>query len=67
MEEAIEKEMHHYFTQLDAAQKLSVVQMLKTFLRNSENDYNQELEQADAEIESGEYVPHEEVMKRYVK
>ena len=67
MEEAIEQEMYHYFVQLDDAQKLSVVQLLKTFVKDSQRDYNKELEQADADIEAGEYVPHEEVMKRYYK
>ena len=29
--------------------------------------YNNELEQADAEIETGDYVPHEEVKKLFLK
>ena len=49
--------------------------MVKTFLGSRKNEINQqtleeyshELEQADAEIEAGDYVSHEEVMKRYGK
>lgn len=61
--------------QLNDAERKSVLEMVKTFLGNRKNEinqqsleeYNQELEQADAEIEAGDYVRHEEVMKRYGK
>lgn len=72
---SISQEMLTYFMQLNDAEKQSVLEMIKTFLRSRQTDfqpqsfeeYNQELEQADAEIESGDYVAHEEVMKRYLK
>ncbi|MDR3712033.1 MAG: hypothetical protein P4L51_04400 [Puia sp.] len=71
----LSKEMLRYFTQLNAAEQKSVLQMIKTFLGNRKDDfkpvsleqYNRELEEADAEIEAGDYVSHEEVMKRYLK
>jgi predicted transcriptional regulator len=58
----------------DAEQK-SILQMLKTFVDSRQEEfkpvtleeYNRELEEADAEIEAGEFVSHEEVMKRYFK
>ena len=72
---SLSREMLRYFTQLNDAEQKSVLQMIKTFLGSRKNDlapqtleeYNRELEQADAEIEAGDYVPHEEVMKRYLK
>lgn len=72
---SISQEMLNYFMQLNDAERKSVLEMIKTFLssRKSEftpqslEDYNQELEQADKEIETGDYMSHEEVMKRYLK
>jgi hypothetical protein len=69
------EEMLRYFMQLNTAEQKSVLQMIKTFLIGRKDDagavtlqeYNQELERNDAEIEAGDYVPHEEVMKRYLK
>lgn len=72
---SISKEMLNYFMQLNDAERKSVLEMVKTFLGSRKNEinqqtleeYNHELEQADAEIEAGDYVSHEEVMKRYGK
>ncbi|MEO5946843.1 MAG: hypothetical protein ABIP79_08505 [Chitinophagaceae bacterium] len=71
----ISQEMLNYFMQLNDAERKSVLEMVKTFLssRSSDNtpqsreEYNRELDQADAEIDAGDYIPHEEVMKRYLK
>lgn len=67
---AVEEEMHEYFMQLNEAEKKSVVQMIKTFLQNrkeslriSIEQYNKEIEEAEAEIEKGESFSHEEVTK----
>lgn len=67
--------MLNYFMQLNDEERKSVLEMVKTFLRSrkkelnpqSLEEYTQELDQADAEIENGDYVPHEEVMKRFLK
>jgi hypothetical protein len=67
-------EMLTYFMQLNETERQSVVDLLKTFATSRKDnftpqslqDYNEELEQADAEIASGDYVTHEEVMKRYL-
>jgi predicted transcriptional regulator len=72
---SLSQEMLRYFMQLNDAEQKSVLQMLKTFLTSRRDvlkpvtleEYNRELEQADAEIEAGEFVPHEEVLKRYLK
>ncbi|MBX9783716.1 MAG: hypothetical protein K2X48_10530 [Chitinophagaceae bacterium] len=71
----LSQEMLNYFLQLSDAEKKSVLELVKTFLNSRKNeftpqtpeDYNQELERADAEIEAGDFIPHEEVMKRYLK
>ena len=71
----ISQEMLNYFLQLNDAEKKSVLELVKTFLMSRKNEftpqtveeYNEELERADAEIEAGEFIPHEEVMKRYHK
>lgn len=67
----LDKEMYDYFIQLNEAEKKSVVQMIKTFLlsrkeaseRLSIEQYNKEIEEAEAEIERGESFTHEEVVK----
>ena len=71
METTLDKEMYDYFIQLNDAEKKSVVQMIKTFLgsrkeasdRLSIEQYNKELDEAEAEIERGESYTHEEVVK----
>lgn len=66
-------EMLEYFDQLDTIEQRSVLQLVKTFANRKEHfipqtieEYNRELEEADAEIEAGDYVTHEEVMKKYL-
>ncbi len=69
------KELLRYFTRLKDAEQKSILQMLKTFVSTrqeefkppSMEEYNRELDEADAEIEAGDFVPHEEVLKRYSK
>jgi len=72
---SISKEMLRYFKQLNHAEQEQVLQMIKTLLINRKDnfkaaslqEYNQELEQGDAEIDAGKFVAHEDVMKRYKK
>ena len=72
---SISQEMLTHFAQLNEAEQKSVLAMIKTFLQSRSNEftqqtkeeYNQELEDADAEIEAGDFVAHEEVIKRYQK
>ncbi|HEX9509965.1 MAG TPA: hypothetical protein VF939_05750 [Puia sp.] len=75
MAKALDNEMYNYFTQLNEAEKKSVIQMLKTFLKGrkatperiSIEQYNQELQEAEAEYERGEYSTHEEFVKQIKK
>ncbi|HRP31007.1 MAG TPA: hypothetical protein PKV73_03930 [Agriterribacter sp.] len=72
---SISQEMLNCFMQLNDAERKSVLEMIKTFLKSRKSEfapqsleeYNRELEQADEEIEAGEYISHEEVVKRYLK
>jgi hypothetical protein len=69
MAKALERELLQYIFQLDEAEKKSVLQMLKTFLRGREKklprvsteQYNKEIDEAIARVEAGEYYTHEEV------
>jgi len=72
---AIDKELIYYFTQLDDQQKRSLLEMIKTFLNPankqpsgiSVEEYNNELQEAEAEYERGEYISHEEMLKQIGK
>jgi len=71
MANTIDQELHHYFMQLNEAEKKSIVQMLKTFVKGrkqsperiSLEQYNKEIEEAEAEAKNGEVYTHEEVVK----
>lgn len=71
MANVLDKEMFSYFTRLNEAEKKSVVQMLKTFLKGREEissrisieQYNNEIDEAIEEIKNGEVYTHEEVVK----
>ena len=69
---AVDKELMQYFTKLNEQQKKSLLEMIKTFLNPSNNEvnsltieeYNSELEEAEAAFERGDYVTHEELLKQ---
>ncbi len=71
----LKEEMFTYFSRLNREEQQSVLAMIKTFInsRNTEfgpvtlDEYNRELEEADGEIEVGDFVTHEEVKKKYLK
>jgi len=71
MVKALDRELFQYILQLDEAEKKSVLQMLKTFLKGREikaprvsiEQYNKELEEADAAMDRGEYYTNEEVFE----
>ncbi len=71
MASVLEKKMYNYFTQLNEAEKKSVIQMLKTFLKGrkenpgriSIDQYNKEIDEAMEEVKKGEVYTHEEVVK----
>ncbi len=65
----IEKELNEYIHQLNVDQKKSLLGFIKTILSPKEEEnitieqYNRELEEADAAIERGEYYTNEEVFE----
>ena len=69
MTKALERELFQYFLQLDEAEKKSVLQMLKTFVKGREKkgthisieQYNKEIDEAIARVEAGQFYTHEEV------
>ena len=75
MAKALEQEFLQYILQLDEAEKKYVLQMLKTFVKGREtkatrisiDQYNQELQEAEAEYERGEYTTHQEFVKQIKK
>lgn len=67
MAKALERELFQYILQLDEAEKKSVLQMLKTFVKGRETkaprvdieQYNKEIDEAIARVEAGEYYTQE--------
>lgn len=72
--------MLQFLMQLNDDEKQSLLNMVNTFLKNRPSNhhddnfqpvtaeqYNLELEEADAEIEAGHYLSHEDVKKRLIQ
>lgn len=62
---AIDKQLYSYIEQLNTAQKRSLLGFIKTIIPAKEEEYtieqyNRELEEADAAIDRGEFYTHEE-------
>lgn len=72
MANTTDQELLHYVTQLNEAEKKSVLQLIKTFSngraevseRISIEQYNKELAEAEAEYERGQYISHDEMLKQ---
>ena len=70
----LSKEMLNYFMQLNDVERKSILEIIKSFLNKrkneitpqSQSEYSLQLEQADAEIETGNYMTHDEVLKLYL-
>lgn len=75
MADPLEWEWYSYFTQLDEAEKKSILQILKTFLHHRNKDkgntsidqYNKEIEEARVESAVGNYITQDEMEKRAAK
>jgi hypothetical protein len=75
MESAIDRELNRFITQLSELEKKSVLLMLKTFLQERQQSYqrvsletyNQEIDDAIAAFEAGDYISQEEMEKRASK
>lgn len=67
---SIQKQVEDYLPMLSTKQQVLVLEMIKSFLnientsgRISQKQYNQEMNEAVAEIESWEYLSHRQVLK----
>jgi hypothetical protein len=68
---AIDKELIRYFTRLDEAQKKSLLEMMKSFLKPSKGpvipvtieEYNRELDEAMERVSRGEFITLEALEK----
>ncbi len=72
MAKSLEQRMMKYFSKLNDAEKKSVIHMLKILLANEEEkineslhsmNYNKEIDEAIARVESGNFYSHEEVVR----
>lgn len=71
MANAIDREMYAYFMQLNDAEKKSVVELLKIFMKRrldqpshmTLEQYNKELDEAMERVEQGEYTTFEDLEK----
>jgi len=69
MGNTLDKELFQEILKLDETEKQSVLQMLKAFLKGRENktdrisieQYNREIDEAIARVESGDFFSNEEV------
>ncbi|MDB5278404.1 MAG: hypothetical protein JWR61_3359 [Ferruginibacter sp.] len=75
MASLLDENLQYYFTQLNEAEKKSVLLMLKTFLAGRSNtadhisieQYNKEIEEALEQAEAGNYITQEEMEKQAAK
>jgi hypothetical protein len=71
MANAIDREMFNYFMQLNDAEKKSVVELLRTFMKSrkgqfdrvSIEQYNKEIDDAMERVGKGEYTTFEDLEK----
>jgi hypothetical protein len=71
MANTIDREMFTYFMQLNDAEKKSVVEMLKTFIKGRKDQperitieqYNKEIDEAMERVSKGEYTTFEDLEK----
>jgi len=71
MANTVDQELYQYFAQLNDAEKKSVLQLLKTFVKGrkqpleriSIEQYNLELKESENEIEAGRFIAQEELEK----
>jgi hypothetical protein len=69
MAKALDEELFDYILRLDDAEKKSVLQMLKTFVKRRKSktatitieQYNKEIDEAVARVETSDFYTHDEV------
>ena len=71
MANTAEQQLHFCFRQLNKEEQNSVLQLLQTFIKNKSQNptpisleqYNIEIDEALAEVENGDTLSHEEVVR----
>lgn len=68
---SIDEELKECIAQLDVSQKKSILEMIKSFIKTDEElqpqtveEYNKELEEAEAEYDRGEFITHEALLNK---
>lgn len=75
MENVLDQKLISYFTQLNNAEKKSILLMVKTFLAGRAGayevtdieEYNKEIDEALEEIAAGNYITQEQIEKNAAK
>jgi predicted transcriptional regulator len=66
MDKSLQQQLSGYFEQLTIAEQQSVLQLVKTIAEEKshtwQEEYNQEIDDAMAEIENGKFYTHEEAL-----
>lgn len=65
---SLDNEFMQYWSKLTVVQKQSLLSVIKSFAqpegRISLKQYNQEIQEAEAEFENGDYITHEEMIRQ---
>jgi predicted transcriptional regulator len=71
---SLDKEITHYLPQLNMKQKRTVLTVVKTFMEDQKDwwdeigeEQQKAIDKALAEMKDGKLTPHEEIMKKYKK
>ena len=71
---ALDKEINQYLPQLNVKQKRTVLTVVKTFMEDQQDWWDEigeeqqnAIDKALAEMKAGKLTPHDEVMKKYKK
>ena len=71
---ALDKEINQYLPQLNVKQKRTVLTVVKTFMEDQQDwwdeigeEQQKAIDKALAEMKAGKLTPHDEVMKKYKK
>jgi predicted transcriptional regulator len=71
---ALDKEISQYLPQLNVKQKRTVLTVVKTFMEDQQDwwdeigeEQQKAIDKALAEMKAGKLTPHDEVMKKYKK
>jgi predicted transcriptional regulator len=65
---SLDNEFMQLWSTLTVVQKQSLLSVIKSFAQPEEHisleQYNQEIEEAEAEFENGDYITHEEMLRQ---